>query len=166
MKDAARELARVAERMRGEMRERERHGRDADFLRRNIDTLRIARKALEEGERRDAAEVIGRAIHAWELAIEGKEGALREAPGDGDMAELLTLAAALWREFKAPDRAERVQELAGFFARRARERDEGRGRREAKPGPEDRIEQLEARLDRLENRIGELLRRLEEQQDR
>jgi hypothetical protein len=148
--DAAHDLERVAERLRHAMRE-QRRAPDTDFVRRNIDTLRLAREAFAETGRRDAADVIERAIHAFELALEGKEGALAKAPGDGDLAELLARAADVWRERKAPDRAERVQELAGLFARRAR----GEAR------PEDRLARLEDRLARLEERIAELTRRLE-----
>jgi hypothetical protein len=151
MEDLANDLNRAADRLRAELKEREAAAwnPEMDFLRRNIDTLRLAMKALAEAERRDAADLMERAIRAWTLALERKEGALGKVPSDGQLAELLLLAAGCWREFQQPEKAAQVEELGRFFQQRAEKR---RG------GPEDRLERLEARMERIER----MLERMEE----
>lgn len=157
MPDMAAELARTAERLRREVEEHapERppaHGPDADFWRRNLDTLRIARKALLEAEKRDAADLVEQAIHARELLLSGRgdDEARKRAPNDAQLSELLRKASALWTEYGHENKAAQCLELANHLATRA-----------PGPGPVDRIERVEERLDRIERTLHELMARLE-----
>jgi hypothetical protein len=154
-------------------------GEDADFWHRNMDTLRIALKGLAEAERRDAADLVERAIHARKLKLEGRKDdeareIMRNAPDDAQLAELLLMAAGCWREFKQPEQAAQCEELGRFFQQRALKEQEApppkRGDPEARrregregPGPE-RVQQIEARLDRIEEMLHDLVQRLEERE--
>jgi hypothetical protein len=146
----------------------------ADFWRRNLDTLRIARKGLAEAERRDGAELMERAIRARELLIEGKpdmaERAMKEGPGDAELAELLLASAGCWRELKQPEKAFQCEELGRYFQHAVEKRrvektmEFARGERRDGPGPDDRLARLEERLDRMERMLHETLQRLEQQE--
>ena len=105
-------LERVAHEVRRELegrrdrpqRERERGHRsenEREVARHQIEIMRLAMSALREGERKDAAELLERAIHARELALEGRRddeaGRIRESePNRGQQAEILGLASRLW----------------------------------------------------------------------
>jgi len=100
-------------------------------LRRRIEILRMAMPALREAERKDAAEMLERAIHTGELLLDGREDAeaqriYRNTPSLGQLAELLHLASRLWREFKHPEQAEAVMELSRHYAQRSREQNRER----------------------------------------
>jgi len=137
-------------------------GWDADFERHHMDTLRFAKKALAEAEKRDAVDLVERAIHARELALSGRrdEEAMRiieKSPADEQLAKLLFLAAELWQGFKQPERAERCEELGRILLERA-----GHGMPE-RAGAMERIERLEQRLERMEHMLHELLSRMEKE---
>ncbi len=94
---------------RGERRHDVAHG--------DLDVMETALHALMEGERRDAAELLERAIRAREADLQGRhdraaERLARQAPPVGRQVEILRLAASLWREFGHPQRAEAVADLA------------------------------------------------------
>lgn len=172
----AKELRGMADRLRAEIKGGEAkgaRGEDADFWRRNLETLVVAMKGLSEAERHDAADMVERAIHARRLMLEGRrdeEAAqiMRKAPDDGQLAGLLLKAAGCWREFKQPEKAAQCEELGRFLHDRIEKgvwkamfaREEPR----EGPGPEDRLARLEERLDRLERMLHEAFARLKERE--
>jgi hypothetical protein len=178
-KDLAGDLRGAADRVRGQIKEREAarargegkgpRSEEVEFWRRNIDTLRLAMKALAEGERRDAMEIMERAIHAREVMISGRQDEeawhiLKRGPDDAAIAEMLQTAAGLWREYRQPKHAERVQELANYLVHRAakgKDRLAPEKREWAGPDGGDRLERLEERIARLERAVHELIQHLE-----
>jgi hypothetical protein len=176
-------------------RERQRANRgenEREVAMHQLEILRMAMPALREGERRDAAELLEHAIHARELALEGRRDdeaqRIREsAPNRGQQAEILGLASRLWAEFGHEERAKAVGELAEQMrARLHRQRDEraqreqDRPRREARerrderdrPAARERRDQPDRyqaalkRIDRLEvqvKRLGGAMDRLQDQ---
>jgi len=127
---------------------------EAQLLRRQIEVLRMAVPALREAERRDALEILERAIHARELTLAGRRDdearEIRErAPAPGQLAEILRTAAELWREFNDAEKAEAVRRLADELVKpqdRPREGERGEGERERPRGPEQReMEERERR---------------------
>jgi hypothetical protein len=166
----AKEMRGMADRLRGEIKGvRGQPNPEAEFWRRNLDTLRIARNALLEAQREDGADLLERAIHARELLVEGKpdraEKAMKEGPGDLDIAELLLSSAGFWRSFGHADKSAQCEELARFLQHRARERgaerEKPRADRRERGGPEDRMAQLEERVERMERMLHDALERLE-----
>ena len=137
---------------------RKRRSRETERMRatHEVEVMRLALPALREGGRRDAAELLERAIKARESGVVrgGPE------PGPGDLAEILRLAADLWREFGHSDRAETVAELAEHMRTRWRETRERHGERTERTRPPRREAALH-RAERLEERIAELERALD-----
>ena len=153
----------------------ERPGGDREFLMHQVEALRLALHALREAERGDAIELVERAIHAREVTLEGRRDdeahMIRErAPAPGQLAEILQMAAGLWREFDNADKAEAVAKLAEQLrARRDREpdrpaRDPERAEREARRRHVGEItgalkreqEELARKAHRIERELGEL----------
>jgi hypothetical protein len=162
MEDAAAEVGRTAERLRHEIAEhaaapRSRHDGDAEFWRRNMDTLRIAMKGLAEAEKHDAADLMERAIHARELMIAGRRDPeamelRKRGPDDAQLSELLRMAAGFWAEHGHEQKAAQCHELANHLA--------ARGKAPPREG-KDRTAHLEERLERMERTLREVLARLE-----
>ena len=176
-------------------RERQRAHRsenEREVAQHQLEIMRMAMPALREGERKDAAELLERAIYARELALEGRRDdearRIREtAPNRGQQAEILGLASRLWAEFGHEERARAVGELAEQMrARVHRERDdraqrdqdrprrEARDRRADRDRPEarerrdqpDRYQAAMERIERLEvhmKRLAEAMERLQDQ---
>ncbi len=139
-------LQRVANDVR---RELEQHGRkrEDNAERRaaleQLEVLRIARHALLEAERPDAADLLQMAIRAREVGLEGRRDeearAIRKrAPKREQLVKLLGAATELWQKFGKPDKAEAVAKFARQLRSRERRGDErpqersreGRGERE------------------------------------
>jgi hypothetical protein len=98
----------------GQRRERERD-RELQVMVEQLEILRMALPALREGERRDAAEAVGRAIRAREVVLEGRRDReammLRErSPNREHLRELLGLAANLYDEFGRHERADALRQ--------------------------------------------------------
>lgn len=171
----AREAREMADRLRAEIKGRgaegaKARGEDADFWRRNLETLHVAMKGLAEADRHDAADMVERAIHARKLMLEGRKDEeaqqiMRKAPDDAHLAEFLLVAAGCWREFKQPEKAAQCEELGRFFQHARVEKTMKFARGEQGPGAEDRLARVEERLDRMERMLRTALDRLE-QQDR
>ncbi len=174
-------------------RERQRAHRSAnerEVAQHQLEIMRMAMPALREGERRDAAELLEHAIHARELALEGRRDDeaqhIREtAPNRGQLSEILGLASRLWGEFGHEERAQAVGELAeqmraslhrqrddraqreqDWPRREARERREDRDRREVRERRDqpDRYQAAMERIERLEvhmKRLAEAMERLQ-----
>ena len=139
-----------------------RRGHEREQAIHDLEVMRIARHALLEADRHDAADLVQRAIRAREVTLEGRED--REAatirdrgPRLGQQVEILQMAAGIWRELDRPERAEAVAELAERMwsrhrpgedrrGREGRQRDERRGRERA---------QRDERRDRQEHRAHE-----------
>ena len=149
---------------------RERRTREAPQRRavHEIEVMQLALPALREGGRRDAAELLERAIQGREAGVVrgGPE------PGPGDLAEILHLAADLWREFGHPDRAELVAELAEQMRMRWRETRERHGAPLERPHPPrreaamHRVEQFEERIAELQHVLDRLREELHEMHER
>ena len=125
------------ERERPEARERENDERptERDVLRRQVEVLKIALHGLMEGEKRDAAEIVQRAIRAREVTIEGRRDdeahMIRErAPSQAQLTEILKMASNVWREFNNEERAVAVGRLAEAMAPRSGEQETRRERTE------------------------------------
>lgn len=116
-------LERVADDVRREMagRRKEKRARsEKEIGLQQIEVMRLAMKAVLEADRKDTAEILEHAIHARELALEGRrdEKAMKireSAPELGIQVEILFYAADLWDEFGHEGKAARVRELAGQF---------------------------------------------------
>jgi hypothetical protein len=104
-----------------------------------------------EADRKDAAELLERAIHARQVTLAGRRDdeahQIRErAPSREQLAEILKVASGLWREFNNEDKAAAVGRLAEEFARPG---DRERVARERDRQERDRPErEREARPDR------------------
>ncbi|MHC5039971.1 MAG: hypothetical protein ACYTHM_21915 [Planctomycetota bacterium] len=127
------EIAKDVERRlgRGRKREKPRGEGEREMVKKHMEIMRTAMKAFMEADRRDCAEQMEHAIHALELALEGRRDEkavkIREtAPKPGQLAELLTYASQLWRKFKRPEMAESCAELGAFYRSRAKRRSTGR----------------------------------------
>ncbi len=134
-----------------------------------IEIMQLARHALMEADRRDAADLLEQAIAARRMDLHQRRDReavtiRHRAPGAGAQIELLQMASALWREFGYPERAETVGELAEQLARHSRRGpDRQRGRR-AEDGQQ--IEELHERLSGLERSLEEARERLRSLQER
>ena len=141
----ARKAPEREERERPEVKERERGERptERDILKQQVEVFKIALHALQEAKKADAADVLQRAIRAREVTLEERRDdeahMIRErAPNRGQLAEILSLAAGLWREFKNEEKAAVVGRVAEEFARQPGERDAQRKR--AEQGARERAE--------------------------
>jgi hypothetical protein len=113
-----------------------------------LEVMRIALHALREAERGDAAELLTLAIRSREMMLERRRDEqaqrLRErAPDRLQLAEILSMASKLWREFGNAEKSVAVGRLAEQFSRaeerQVREREEREVRRR-------RVERREAGL--------------------
>ena len=184
--EGVRDLERMADRLRAQRKERERRrleeqsahrgGWDPDFERRTIDIYRMAMKAFAEAEKRDAADLVERAIHARELLLAGRHDEeahriIEKSPGDAQLGKLLLAAAEIWRGFERPEPAERCEELGRHLLARAG-KPGARAEVQVREGPAPevreamhRIERLEERLERMEHMLHEVLARLEAERE-
>ena len=86
-----------------------------------LEVMRTALHALKEANRGDAAELLTLAIRAREMMLEGRRDdeahAVREkAPNREQLAEILSMAARLWREFDRAEKSAVVGQLAEQMA--------------------------------------------------
>ncbi len=121
---------------------------EREVLMNQLEVMRMALHALREAERGDAAELLTLAIRSREMMLEGRRDEeaqrLRErAPDRRQLAEILSMASKLWREFDNADKSIAVGQLAEQFSRaeerQVREREEREVRRR-------RVERREAGL--------------------
>jgi hypothetical protein len=108
-----------------------------------IETLHMALGALREEGRHDAIEAVERAIHAREMALEGRTDRearmIRErAPHREHIVEILVLAEEIYREYGDHEHAEKLTRLT---ERLWGEREEPRRRREREREPRRHEEQ-------------------------
>ncbi len=159
----------VRREMRGNRRERERRSdrhRPNDDIVNRIEVMRLALPALLEADRRDAADLLERAIHALEMDAHvrrDEEAAMirNNAPGIGDQIELLQMASGLWREFGHHERAVAVGELADQLAaerRRSRRSDEPR--RGVRDDDRRRFQEIQVQIEQLQSALADMQRRL------
>ena len=132
------------ERDRRETPQRERTDRptERDVLEQQVEVYEIALHALLEAEKKDAAEVLRRAIRVAEVTLEGRRDEearlIRErGPSRDQLAEILAVAAGIWREFDNPDKAAAVGRVAEQLASRERG-DRERPRERAEENPRER----------------------------
>lgn len=189
--DVRRELQGRRDRPQRERQRAHRSANEREVAQHQLEIMRMAMPALREGERRDAAELLEHAIHARELALDGRRDDeaqhIREtAPNRGQLSEILGLASRLWAEFGHEERAHAVGELAEQLrARNHRERDEraqrerdrprreARDRREERDRPAarerrdqpDRYQAAMERIERLEVQVKRLAAAMDRLQD-
>lgn len=138
--------------------------RPHDTALRNLKIMRYALEALAESERPDAADLIGRAVRATEMALEGRRDEearhMREtAPNAAQQAELLALAAEILQDRGRGERAQAV----GQLSRRMRERlHRDRPARHERGEPMQRFME---RVETLEQRMAGVERAMERIQD-
>lgn len=128
---------RPRERDEGRARE-ERPRSEREVALHQLEIMRIALHGLREAERGDAVELMTLAIRAREIMLEGRrdEEAQRvreRAPNRQQLAEILTMASKLWREFDNADKSVAVgrlaEQLSDSRARRDREQEQREVRR-------------------------------------
>jgi hypothetical protein len=131
--EKAEKLSRMTEKLWSRPEDRPHSGRsERDQVRREIEILSLAKPALREAGRMDSLEILEHAIHARELALEGRrdEHAMhirKTAPDMGAQIEVLAYSARLWREFGNEDKAEVLERLAHELKARRKDRlSEGR----------------------------------------
>ena len=131
-----------------------------------IEIMRLALPALLEADRRDAADLLERAIHALEMDVHRRrddESVMirKNAPSVGNQIELLRLASGLWREFGHEERAVMVAELAEQLAAQSqRRRRPDERRRGLRDEDRRRIEEIQEQIERLERAMQDMQRRL------
>lgn len=108
--------------------ESERRGEgEREAVLRQIKIMRYALHALAEADKKDAADLLERAIHSRELTLEGRRDekamSIREgAPSRGSQIEILMLAQRILKEMEQTERAIAVGRLAEEMkGRRTRE---------------------------------------------
>ena len=144
----------------GEKRERQRKERDEGASKERqvaaaqIELMQIALVALREGERKDSAELLNRAIQARLARLKSLKGeeakiVLEREPKRGQVIEILQLSSRLWREFGNQKNTAAVRNLAEQLAaghtgndkeRAAKQRAEKE--REASKGQAQKVNQL------------------------
>ncbi|MHC4728048.1 MAG: hypothetical protein ACYS17_12565 [Planctomycetota bacterium] len=135
-------------RERNESRTRgERHRSEREVALHQLEVMRMALPALREAERGDAVELLTLAIRAREMMLEGRrdEEAQRvreRAPDRGHLAEILSMAARLWREFGNVDKSVAVGRLAEQIS----------GSRERYVGEQEEREVRRRRVERREEK--------------
>lgn len=100
-----------------------------------LEVMRMALPALREANRADAAELLTLAIRSREVMLEGRRDAEARrirgrAPKREQLAEILSMAARLWREFGKEEKGavagQLAEQLAGAKRRQTKERTERR----------------------------------------
>jgi regulator of replication initiation timing len=128
---------RPRERDEGRARE-ERPRSEREVALHQIEVMRIALHGLREAERGDVVEMLTLAIRSREMMLEGRrdEEAQRvreRAPNRGQLAEILSMASKLWREFGNTDKSVAVgrlaEQLSGSKERQVREHEQREIRR-------------------------------------
>jgi len=155
--DALHQLARIADEVRAErkaasegrrraLREErgDRERSEVEVVRERLEVMRLAVDAFVAAGQHDAADLVERAMHARELALEGRRdeeaARIREsAPDRRKLAELLKRASHLWDREGHERKAGALAELARTFAEQA--------------GREERPEAAAAKLDELKVRL-------------
>lgn len=112
-------------------------------LKHQVEIMQMAIPALREGNRKELAETIKRAIQVRQVNLRGLEGeearVVRErAPSLGQTVEILGLAAKLWREFGNDDKAEAIANLAEHMWAQRERPDRDRPHRDRRRDRDDR----------------------------
>jgi len=136
-REVRREVRREGPGEEGRARE-ERPRSEREVVRHQLEVMGMALHALKEANRGDAVELLTLAIRSREMMLEGRrdeeaQAVRQRAPNRGQLAEILSMAARLWREFGKPDKGAVVGQLAEQMAavRRPRESErEQRGQNE------------------------------------
>lgn len=154
-------------------RERSRHRDRPPRELEEIEIMRMAIHGLLEAERRDAADLLERAVHARQVDMEGRRDRearnIREnAPELGAQVELLQMSAGLWTEFGQLERARAIRELAErmWAGREHPQRDERPRRDERRRGVPGHDNDVIDRLERFQRRLDDLQRALDDSRER
>jgi len=97
-----------------------------DELPQRVEILQMALPALREGGRKDAVEILERAIHSGKILLAEREDEearqiLERTPPLQQLARVLTTASELWMKFGHETKARLVASLAQRYAQQARE---------------------------------------------
>lgn len=161
----------------GEEREEgagEDEAREREALAERVEVLRIAMHGAREAERKEAIEILERAIHTGELLLAGRQDAEARAvyertPPLPMLARVLHMCAGLWREFGHEKKAARVAALSEYYAARAQDQAEDEEDGDDDDGEDgehedherEEFEEIHAQLRRLRAELEELRRALE-----
>ncbi|MHC4431367.1 MAG: hypothetical protein ACYTBS_05965, partial [Planctomycetota bacterium] len=112
----------------------ERPRSEREVARHQLEVMEMGLHALKEANRADAAELLTLAIRAREMMLEGRrdeeaQAVRQRAPNRERLAEILSMAARLWREFGRAEKAVAVGQLAEQMSAARRERASQRERR-------------------------------------
>ena len=126
--------------------------------------------ALREAERKDAVEIMQRALQASVARLHGGRGeeaqlALKREPPLENTVEILMLAAGAWKKFGREKQSRAAAQLAEMLAAKLKRNKRLGGERERMEGHEhrlERIKQLEAELHELQQAIKGRVARLRE----
>ena len=115
---------------------------EREIAQQHIEIMRLGLPALLEAGRRDTAELLEHAIHARELALEGRRDEeavhIREsAPELGSQIEILNYAANLWEKFGHEGKARQLHELTERFRQTWQRRRGGDNRSERRHRGDD-----------------------------
>jgi hypothetical protein len=93
-------------------------------LARRIEVLGMAHHAAREADRKDAAELLERAMHSGKLLLAGRDDAearaiLERTPPLAELARLAKQGSDFWAEHGHESKAAALKELASFYAERA-----------------------------------------------
>lgn len=141
-------------------RQRERNAMtEREIGQQQVEIMRLGLPALREAGRRDTAELLEHAIHARELALEGRRDDeavhIREsAPKLGAQIEILNYAAKLWEDFGHEDKARQLHELAERYRRTWQRRRGGDNRSERPHRSEDEKALALRQLERMRYALG------------
>jgi len=137
-KEVKRTVRREGQRKEERARE-ERPKSEREVVAHQLEVMRMALPALKEANRGDAAELLTLAIRSREVMLEGRRDAeaqrIRErAPKRKQLAEILSMAARLWREFGKAEKGAVVGQIAEQLAG-GRQRQEKEKRERPDQGP-------------------------------
>ena len=167
----ANELRQKLEARRRDRRPDEADRRERETVKRRLQAMRFAFEALMRAEKREAAEVMEHAIHAQELALEGRRDpeaieVRKTAPKLGQQTELLFFAAKLLAEQGKAEQAEVVERLGREMKQRLMHEKQ---RRAAAEHPKQDMhamhQRMVERVERLEQQVRRLSEALERMQD-
>jgi hypothetical protein len=155
-------LDRGGERRKERPRERDGNRREREIVEHRIEIMKMALPALLEAEKRDAADLLERAVHAYRLLLEGRRDAearkvIESAPSRGQQAEILTHAGKLWRKFGNEDKSEACLRLAREIQGETKRKTD----RAHRPDADRRIAELNAKLAEMQRMLDEMRAEME-----
>ena len=99
---------------------------DLDSLAQRVKVMQLALSALREGERKDAVEILERAIHTGKILLAEREDEearqiIERTPPLAQLAQVLGMASQIWLKFGHETKAKLVFSLAKRYAQQAQQ---------------------------------------------